>query len=112
MKDVVNYSLFLEGKIDGMIQLPSYKQSLFKHLSVFYRLGLLYGSTRNRPRLMQLIIELYREFSFSNSALPNLANICLHDTYSHRLLKTTFKKIGYQIPAKPNCSGFHAWRVK
>lgn len=112
MKNATNFSLFSKGKMDGSLHLSTQKQIQMNNSSVLYRLGYLYGSNENCPRLMQLIIELYREFSYSNTPLPNLADIRLHDTYSHRLLKTTFKKIGYQIPVRPNRLCFHAWRIR
>ena len=111
MKNATNFSLFSKGKMDGSLHLSTQEQVQMKNYSVIYRLGYLYGSSENCPQLMQLILELYKNFSFSTTPLPNLADISLSNNYSHSLLNSTFNKIGYRIPVKPNLLCFHAWRI-
>ena len=112
MKNATNFSLFSKGKKDGALHLSTQEQVQMKNYSVIYRLGYLYGSSENCPQLMQLILELYKNFSFSTTPLPNLADISLSNNYSHSLLNSTFNKIGYRIPVKPNLLCFHAWRIR
>ena len=82
-------------------------------LSAFYRLGVLSVRYRNCPTRIRLIVELCREFSLcKHNDLPNFLVISLEGHYSHRLLKQTMEEIGYHIPVKPDCVGFHAWRVR
>lgn len=106
-----NYSLFCEGISQASDTHYSSTNNDLKNLSVFYRLGLIYKKSENRPKTQSLIWELYKEFSFCTSPLPNSYVIRLSGTYSHRLLKKIMKKIGYRISPKPNCSNFHAWRI-
>ena len=65
MKNATNFSLFSKGKKDGALHLSTQEQVQMKNYSVIYRLGYLYGSSENCPQLMQLILELYKNFSFS-----------------------------------------------
>lgn len=109
MKNETNQALFLEGKTNARLN-PNNRRNVLENLSIFYRLGFLYANSTNKPKRRKLIRELQREFSFYNVELPNLVDICLKEHYSHRLLKTTMDEIGYRIPVRPQCSGFHAWR--
>ena len=111
MKNVTSYSLFVEGQEDARMNRGKRPNSV-EQLSVFYRLGFLYEASQNKPTRLELIDELLREFTFCRSELPNLADICLESHYSHRMLKRTMEMIGYEVPARPNCSSFHAWRVR
>ena len=85
------------------------------NLSVFYRLGALYEQSKNAPTRQLLIDELIREFSYASSVLPNSIQISLKNHYSHRLIKTTLRKIGYSVSSIPRESYLHrfyynAWR--
>lgn len=82
-------------------------------VSAFYRLGVLSVRYKNCPTRLRLVHELCREFSLcKHKDLPNLLDISLDGHYSHRLLKQVMEDTGYHIPVKPDCSGFHAWRVR
>ena len=81
------------------------------NMNVFYRLGFLYEQSIKKPKHRKLIKELYREFTFCESDLPNYCEVTLQNNYSHRLLKRTMNNIGYAIPVRPNTS-FHAWRYR
>ena len=111
MENLSSMALFNEGYEDsqGNRDRPNY----MNELSVFYRLGALYGISQKNPTRLELIDELLREFSLCKSDLPNYADFVLSGHYSHRMLRRTFDYLGYRLP--PNrivCSGFHAWRVR
>ena len=107
-KNYYAFRLFNYGQED--YRMGSLKPNLFD-MAVFYRLGLLYEKSFGKPKRRRLIQELYREFAFCESELPNYCDIVLQETYSHRLLKKTMNSIGYAVPIRPD-SSFHAWRYR
>ncbi len=111
MENMARDSFFIDGVVDARAR-GVLKANVFKDCSIFYRLGCLYGISQRNPTRKRLITELFREFSFAKTELPNAAIICLNGHYSHRLLKRSFKYIGYSIPVRPNSTCFDAWRVR
>lgn len=111
MENMARYSFFTDGVTDARVR-RFLKVNAFKDCSIFYRLGCLYGISEKNPTRKRLITELFREFSFAKTELPNAAIICLNGHYSHRLLKRSFKYIGYSIPVRPSSTCFDAWRVR
>ena len=109
-KNVENARLFLEGK---RCKRNNYQTStrIESTFSVYYRLGVLHETCRNKPTKLKLVKELYREFYLYSDYLPNVVDIILVGHYSHRLLRRTFDEIGYHIPVNFSLPGFHAWRV-
>ena len=78
---------------------------------VFVRLANLYFLSPNSPKVKALILELFREFDLNfsyNFQAPHKVQIHLNATYSHRIIKTTLKKIGYCTSKKLICSEFTA----
>ena len=81
---------------------------------VFIHLANLYFSNPNSPKVKELILELFREFDYNfcyNFEAPEKVRIHLKGSYSHRLIKTTFEKIGYRTSKKPICTGFTARKL-
>ena len=108
----VEYYFYKLGKIDERLNRKCVNGEY--EISITYRLGRLTQRYSNCPTKLQLIHELYREFSYYefNGSLPNLVVLCLDGHYSHRLLKTIVQGLGYRVPAiSLSSTSYNACRI-